>query len=439
MPITITQNPADIRLNDPHEVDQILGNPPSWLLRWGVSLVFLAAIIFSLLAWWIKYPDVLTAEVQILTENPAIRVIPLASGQLAELLIDNQESVEKGQLLGAIDNPVSRLDIVQLETFLDQVKQATMPEQFRNLTIPASITLGAMQSSYTNLFAQLGDYQHFLKQTITTQKINNLKDQINHLHSLNNTLKKQEQTLSKEVQIAYKNYQRNVQLNKEGVISDQDLEGIETSYLQYQRQLDDFESQMINNKMSIEQLESQQLDLKQNREDADNNKHLAIQENYQSLKSQIADWKQTFLITAPIAGKVNLTKIWSTKQFVKSGEALLSIVPERGSGAILAKALLPLDNAGKVKVGQAVNIRLNGFPYQEYGVIKSEVKHIALVPQEDFYTLELRLPAILLTTYDKEIPFQQEMKGIADIITEDRRILERIFDRVWSLLKNKRL
>lgn len=436
MPITITQNPADIRLNDPHEVDQILGNPPSWLLRWGISLVFLAAGVFSLLAWWIKYPDVLTAEVQILTENPAIRVIPLASGQLAELLVANQESVKKGQLLGAIDNPVSRLDIVTLETFLDQLNLATIPEQFQELSIPTSITLGTMQSSYTSLLAQLSDYQYFLKQTNSAQKINNLKDQIKHLNNLNITLEKQQETLSKEVQIAYKNYRRNSQLNKEGIISDQDLEGIETTYLQYQRQLENFESQMINNKVSMEQLESQQLDLKQNRVDADKNKRLAIQEKLRNLKSQIADWKQTFLIVAPIAGKVNLTKIWTTKQFVKNGEELLSIVPERGSGQIMAKALLPLDNAGKVKVGQAVNIRLNGFPYQEYGIIKSEVKHIALVPQEDSYTLELNLPAILLTTYDKEIPFQQEMKGMADIITEDRRVLERIFNRVWSLLKN---
>ncbi len=436
MPITITQNPADIRLNDSHEVDQILGNPPSWLLRWGISLVFLAAGVFSLLAWWIKYPDVLTAEVKILTENPAIRVIPLASGQLTELLVANQESVKKDQLLATIDNPVSRSDILRLEAFLDQLEQAIMHKKIQSIAIPEVITLGLMQSNYANLLAQLADYQHFLRQTNSTKKVNSLEHQINHLQTLNITLEKQQQMLSKEVKIAYKNYQRNQQLNQEGIISDQDLELIETTYLQYQRQLESFESQMINNKVSIEQLQTQQLDLKQNRVDANSNKYLGIQESYQNLKSQIADWKQTFLITAPIAGKVNLTKIWSTQQFVKSGEELLSIVPENEQGKIIAKALLPLDNAGKVKIGQSVNIRLNGFPYQEYGIVKSEVKHIALVPQEDAYTLELTLPNILMTTYDKIIPFQQEMKGTADIITEDRRILERIFDRVRSLVKN---
>jgi len=42
----------------------------------------------------------------------------------------------------------------------------------------------------------------------------------------------------------------------------------------------------------------------------------------------------------------------------------------------------------------------------------------------------------MVTTYGKSIPFRQEMQGTANIITEDRRILERVFDRVYNLVKN---
>ena len=52
------------------------------------------------------------------------------------------------------------------------------------------------------------------------------------------------------------------------------------------------------------------------------------------------------------------------------------------------------------------------------------------------YLLEIALPDSLVTTYDKLIPFRQEMQGTANIITEDRRVLERIFDRVNNILKN---
>ena len=83
------------------------------------------------------------------------------------------------------------------------------------------------------------------------------------------------------------------------------------------------------------------------------------------------------------------------------------------------------------------NIRLNGYPYQEFGSVETRVKSISLVPDEGNFIVELDVPDELKTVYNKIIPFRQEMGGIANIITEDRRILERIFDKILSILKNR--
>ena len=396
----------------------------------------MATIIFAILAWFIKYPDIIPAQVQIMTENPAIRIIPLASGKLKELLVKNQETVKEGALLAAIENPIERTAILELEQILSKITAVEKPKQYLNIELPEELNVGNLQTLYAGLTQKIEDYQHYLRQRTPYKKIKILNKQIGHALAQNQTLKKQQQTLAKEVAIAKKNYQRNQLLNQEGVISDLDLEQIETAWLQYQRQLDNFESQIINNKVQAEQLETQILDLKQNRKDGRAGKELAIKETVQNLKSQIAIWKQTYLIKAPIAGQVNFSNIRSVHQFVTAGEELLTIVPAERAGAIIGKALLPIENSGKVKIGQAVNIRLNGFPFLEYGILKSEVVQIALLPQEEHYILELAMPDTLITTYNKVIPFTQEMQGAADIITEDRRILQRIFDRVWSLLKN---
>jgi hypothetical protein len=34
------------------------------------------------------------------------------------------------------------------------------------------------------------------------------------------------------------------------------------------------------------------------------------------------------------------------------------------------------------------------------------------------------------------IPFRQEMKGTANIITEDRKVMHRILDRIFNLVRN---
>lgn len=436
MPSILIQQPEDIQLNDQYEVDQILGNPPSWLLHWGISLVFIAALVFAALAWWIKYPDVIEAKVQIVTENPAIRLVPLTSGKVSELLVENQQTVEKGELLAVIESAVIKKDALQLETLLQGLEVSKKPSAFTVVNLSESLELGMMQNQYARLSQQIKEVQYFLKEDITTQKIATLNQQINHTLTLNDNIKKQQKTLRKEVDLTSKNYQRNKQLNEEGIISDVDLEQLESSYLQYQRQLDNFESQIINNQIQTNQLESQIQDLQQTYKDNRNARILTIRETLQQLKAQLKEWKQTYLLYAPITGKVNLSTIWSANQFATAGEELVTIVPLEGAGKIVAKGLLPIENSGKVKTDLMAHIKLNGYPYQEFGIIKSFVKQIALVPQEEHYQLELILPDTLITTYNKVIPFRQEMEGTVAIITEERRILQRVFDKVWSLIKN---
>jgi multidrug efflux pump subunit AcrA (membrane-fusion protein) len=124
----------------------------------------------------------------------------------------------------------------------------------------------------------------------------------------------------------------------------------------------------------------------------------------------------------------------------------LTIVPPKGNSQVMARALLPVANSGKVTTGQRVNIQLDGFPYQEFGIIVASVGDISLVPvtseglNEDYYLVNIQLSETnsdsLRTTYDRVIPFRQEMKGTANIITEDRKVMHRILDRIFNLVRN---
>lgn len=163
----------------------------------------------------------------------------------------------------------------------------------------------------------------------------------------------------------------------------------------------------------------------------------SIYEDVQRMGNEVENWKQNFLIVAPIDGQVSLIQFWSAQQFINENEELLTIVPTSNSGKIIGKALLPLERSGKVKPSMRANIRLDGYPYQEFGSIQAIVKDISLVPQGETYQIELEVAGILITNYEKSIPFRQEMQGTANIITEDRRILERVFDKILSTLRNE--
>lgn len=67
----------------------------------------------------------------------------------------------------------------------------------------------------------------------------------------------------------------------------------------------------------------------------------------------------------------------------------------------------PVQNSGKIKVGQKVNIRLANYPDREFGIIKGTIKAISLTPDKDGNLLiNVSLPNGLQTSYKKQISFQ---------------------------------
>ena len=133
-----------------------------------------------------------------------------------------------------------------------------------------------------------------------------------------------------------------------------------------------------------------------------------------------------------------MTKQWQKNQHISVGEAFLNIVPEE-TAQITGKILLPAQGAGKVKTGQTVNIKFDGYPHMEFGMVRGKVKSISLVPittpQGKFTMVEVEFPDNLTTNYGKTLDFSQEMSGTADIITEDMRLIERFFNPIRSLMK----
>ena len=268
-------------------------------------------------------------------------------------------------------------------------------------------------------------------------RVANLNEQNIQLNALINAMDLQKETLKKVVNLSLKELERNRELKKIGAISDTELEASEAFHLQQQQQLEKLDNDLINHKIQIEK--NQMLILETQQQNIENRSSglFSIQEDVQRMKSEVDHWKQSYLITAPIDGQVSLIRFWSPQQFITENEELLTIVPTDNSGKIIGRAILPLEKSGKVKPSMQANIRLDGYPYQEFGSIKAFVKDISSVPQGDAYQVELEVPAILVTTYNKTIPFRQEMQGTANIITENRRILERVFDKILSILINE--
>nr|HPM03605.1 HlyD family efflux transporter periplasmic adaptor subunit [Candidatus Cloacimonadota bacterium] len=162
--------------------------------------------------------------------------------------------------------------------------------------------------------------------------------------------------------------------------------------------------------------------------------NLDLDDAFLMLNLTIEQWKEKYLIESPVRGKITFTSFWNENQVIKSGEVLATVIPEDMS-RIIVRASIPGSGLGRVKVGQEVNIKLSGFPYMEFGVIKGKISTLSLVPAGEAYIAEIDLINGLTSTYNISLHFINEMTGTADIITDNSRLIFRLIKPLNRILK----
>jgi hypothetical protein len=153
----------------------------------------------------------------------------------------------------------------------------------------------------------------------------------------------------------------------------------------------------------------------------------------QILQVTSKQWIEKYLIQSPIRGRITFTSFWNKNQVIKAGEILATVIPEDGS-RIVVRAKVPASGFSRVNVGQKVNIKLSGFPYMEFGVIKGRIKTLSQVPQDGVYIAEVDLINVMNSSYNKNISFIQEMDGTVDIIIESTRLTLKFINPLKAIL-----
>ena len=415
------------------EFQEILGSVPHWILRWGITV--LAAVLLLLLTGsaLIKYPDAIPAQVLLTGSVPPAVVAAHASGKLNELFVADNQDVKAGDYLAVIDNSARTEDIRFLKNYLDSLTNDSdrfsddwWPESGNGLSIPA-LRLGNLQLLYSSFSNALFDYLEYKRLMYYSQKIAFTKERIVQYEKQYRNLLNQQQILSEQNELTKKQYYRDSSLYKTGYISIEEFEKAQNQYLQSQLSDETMRSSLRNMQIQITQLKELLLDTGQQDTERLNNLQSQLRSYILQLKTELRAWELNYALIAPVDGKITFTNYWTVNQNVNGGEEVFTIIPNRYE--VIGKALLPVMRSGKVKPGQKVNIRLENFPDNEYGILRGKVENISLVPSQTNqtlnYTVEISFPKGLTTTYQKELPFLPNMRGQAEIITEDISLLER--------------
>ncbi|OXB01471.1 HlyD family secretion protein [Flavobacterium oncorhynchi] len=416
------------------EVQDILTKVPHWMIRWGTVLIFVIIVLLFFVSWFIKYPDVVNTEIVITTNIPPEKIVSKSSGRIEAILVKDKTIVSKNTTLAIIENTANYKDVFLLKSIMDSYNINDPKKEFP-FTQLKNTQLGEIESAYA-VFQK--DYQaqelnHDL-QPFAIENRAQVSEKIQIKERLG-ILQQQKLINESELQLQKNEVARFEVLFAKGIISAQEMEAKKLSFLQAQKSyrsllasISQLKSSLIDNTKS-----SQNSQINSTKEEVNLGRNMA--QSFYQLKKVIKDWELTYTLKSSISGTVTFLQVWTENQTINAGDNVFSIIPDAKNGFI-GKVKAPALNSGKIKVGQKVNIRLANFPDREFGVLKGKIRNISLVPDKDGnILLDVELPNGLETSYKKQIVFQQEMKGSAEIVTEDLRLIERILYQFKSIFE----
>ncbi len=430
------RKPIEIELRS-DEFQEIVQQSPRWLIRSGISLILGFILLLLVGSYFFKYPDVINADVVVLSENPPAYLAARTTGRIDSILVTDQQFVPEGQIIAILENTAHFGDALKLEEFLAQMEP--FMQSFDTLTAVhpgIDLQLGDIQSDYSSFVRLYNDYFTLLRLKLHPKKIKALRQQISMNKIYYDRLWAQKRDMDADFKIAHTQFKRDSILQTKGVLSDLDLEKTKGILIQKKYNLNGSRTKLAETQSGIIKLEQEVVDAEMDFADQKKKAQNTLIEAMNVLKSRLASWEQTFVIKSPTSGKVSFANFWTKNQQVKKDEIVFSVIPEKQT-QIIGRINLPVKGAGKVAIGQKVNIRFENFPYMEYGYIRGVVSNISLMPNNENYVVEVDLPQDLKTNYDIQLKFTQEMKGSAEIITSDLRLIERFFNPVKSMLKHR--
>ena len=414
-----------------HYAREVLGAVSPWILRWGTTVVCLGIATLVGVAWWVKYPEVVPAQIVVTTPMPPARLVAPSAGKLQQITVRDQQQVAAGDLLAVIENTVNTESVQTLALQLGNSTAARTCQIDAVRTAQPLLRLGALQEAYSSYQVRCSEYLESLRHDRAAQQLQALEARQHETAALLEILERQGQTLRERRTLLEKDLARFTNLQLAGTISEKMLDDKRIERLELRRAEEQLESEQAAARIDLSRANEERLQLHVVDERRGEQMRTQIDEAYQTLLGRIAEWERAYVLRAPTAGRVALFDYWSDNQYVAAGDEVMSIV-STDAGAILGKMRVPLNNCGKLRVGQQVHIRLAGFPYQEYGLVRGQVSNISQVPRQQSYAVEVSLPSPLVTSFGKRLAFMQEMEGQADIVTQESRLLTRIFRELMA-------
>jgi hypothetical protein len=413
--------------------------------KFGRQLTMIVVGTFTvllILSWVIKYPDVNTGMVIINTKFPAVKLVSNISGKL-KLLKKNHSAIRRGEIIGYIESATSIPDFQLIDSLIKRHQQLNTPYQQLFKSLPATAHLGLLSERYYFFINALQQYTNYYNDNLYGKQIENLESLQAEQNNLLHSSIAQSRLVDSNLQIMNRFRAMDSVLFSQKVLSAADFDRNKLNQLSSSLNKEQAQSTITSSKINIHSTSSSLQELLIKKTQIEKELNIELHSALQNLESALKSFEEAYVFRAPISGTIQYLKFWNDNSFLTSGEPVFSIIPDNTQ--IIGQVTVPNLAAGKIQIGQEVVIKLDNYPFNEYGSIIGTVSDISLVTTTqkteqgdvEHYLVDVALPAELKTNRGLQLEFKYELKGVAEIITNDKRLIQRIFDNIRYMVENR--
>lgn len=418
------------------EVQHIIDRMPS---RFGFWISIIVGFIFVLMltfGWIIRYPDVVSGQIIINSSSAPIKLVANSAGKLKLNNVRSMEEVKEGQVIAYIESATMPSNVIYIDSMIRIYNPNGENIVKLHDELPKNFSLGELNMKYYAFSSALQLFVNYRRDHLYDKQGKNLGEILKEQLKAVTVAEKRIIMAKNSSDYTRKFYARDSTLFSKKVISESEFDKTEMSYINAKDAYQNALVNLTNAKLQVQQTDSKLQELAVTKPGKEKELRIALISSYNDLTDNIKSWRQKYLFIAPFKGKVQFLKFYNDNQFIQNGESILTIIPAEKE--LLGQVVVPAQGSGKIKKGQEVIVKLDNFPYNEYGSVTGIVSSISLSTSTtrteksdtETYQILVDFPNQLKTNYGTTLTAKAEATGMVEIITNDRRLIERLFDNL---------
>lgn len=421
----------------------ILNRPPNWLVRWGVTTIFISSLSVLAVLCLLKYPDTTRVRVTLYTSTPPLDICTRQSGTILQLYIKDQQIVNIGDKICLIEGPFDVNDVLKLEAFIKKFREIKEPHNFNELDFPKIDSLGYLSQLISSTTYLYDDLLYFMNDSTYIMRIKYLEAEKIRIKQLIAILTQQMSILSQKEEVLRVKYNLSKSLFYE---NDTLNEFVLLGKLEYFNIVDkkhDLQTEVYHFNSSLSKLDNVTDSLRHSIKIGIQRYRYRLNRIFDSIEDEIQNWRNQYLVVATTRGRISFIPGFDVDTYVDNSTPIAVIVPEfSNENRIVGMGKVLTNELWKIEIGSNAKLYLDDYSDFRFGHINCKVTNISKLSLTDTPTqiednnLELGLGLPLITSTDEVLIYKAGMMGTAEFISNNLSVLERLKVKVRSIIGN---